>query len=199
MKKIITILFAGWLATSVFTTSAQTSANPQPTPEQQAVKLKEKWTKALTEAVQDFQNNNDQQSVQFVSGILTSLEQPGGMSPTALAADGQRMKDRVRELARHGALESAAGLNWAQWQVLNQPGPGAGGPPNPNHKTGGTPGPGGLVLYLPFDKPDDNGVVRDESGAGNDGHVFGAQWVPDGKFGGAYQFHVTNLTDRIVI
>jgi hypothetical protein len=72
-------------------------------------------------------------------------------------------------------------------------------PVNPNHKTGGKPGPGGLVLYLPFDSPDENGVVRDASGAGNDGRVYGAKWVAEGKFGGAYQFSITNLTDRIVI
>jgi hypothetical protein len=55
------------------------------------------------------------------------------------------------------------------------------------------------VLYLPFDKPDGNGVIHDESGAGNDGRVFGAKWVSDGKYGGAYRFHITNITDRIVI
>jgi hypothetical protein len=77
--------------------------------------------------------------------------------------------------------------------------PNFGKPPHPNHKTGGQPGPGGLVLYLPFDKPDEAGVVHDESGAGNDGLVFGAQWVSEGKFGGAYHFSLTNFTDRIVI
>jgi hypothetical protein len=96
-------------------------------------------------------------------------------------------------------LESAASLNWAQWRIANQPGPGATGPARPNHKTGGTPNPNGLVLYLPFAATDDGGVVRDASGAGNDGRVFGATWVPDGKFGGAYHFSITNLTDRIVI
>ena len=42
--------------------------------------------------------------------------------------------------------------------------------------------PGGLVLYLPFDKADKDGLIHDESGAGNDGHVFGANWVSEGKF-----------------
>jgi DNA-directed RNA polymerase subunit RPC12/RpoP len=160
---------------------------------------KEKWSKALNDAVRDFQNNNDQESANFASGILASLDQPGGMSPAALAAAGQRMNDRVRELVHRGALESGASLNWAAWSVLFQSGYAPNGPPNPNHRTGGAPGPGGLVLYLPFDKPDKDGVIHDESGAGNDGHVFGAQWVPDGKFGGAYHFSLTNLTDRIVI
>jgi hypothetical protein len=177
--------------------------------DQKTSNLKEKWSKALNDAIRDFQSNNDQESANFVSGILASLDQPAGMSPAALAADGQRMNDRVRELVRRGALESGASLNWAAWSVLFQPGYAPNGPPNPNRKTGGQPGPGGLVLYLPLNKPgdDDNGripkefgaMVRDESGAGNDGLVVGAQWVPDGKFGGAYQFHITNLTDWIVI
>ncbi|HEY5233490.1 MAG TPA: LamG-like jellyroll fold domain-containing protein [Verrucomicrobiae bacterium] len=186
------------MATAIFLSSGQmflaVGQNAAP-----AEQIKAKWTKALTEAVQEFQNNNDQESADFVSGILASLDRPGGMAPGALAANGQHMKDRVRQLVRHGALESAAILNWEQWRVLNAPGPGLSGPANPNHKIGGTPGSGGLVLYLPFDKPDDNGAVHDESGAGNDGHVFGAQWVSNGKYGGAYQFHITNLTDRIVI
>jgi hypothetical protein len=168
-------------------------------PEQQAAKVKERWSKALTDARQDFLNRSDHESADFCENILASLDQPGGMSPSALAADAERIKSQVRDLVRRDALESAASLNWTLWLVLNQPGSGATGPANPNHKTGGTPGPGGLVLYLPFDKSDENGLIHDESSAGNDGHVFGAQWVSDGKFGGAYQFHITNVTDRIVI
>jgi hypothetical protein len=42
-------------------------------------------------------------------------------------------------------------------------------------------------------------VIHDESGAGNDGRVCGAQWVSEGKFGGAYHFSLTNFTDGIVI
>ncbi|HEX7618133.1 MAG TPA: LamG domain-containing protein, partial [Verrucomicrobiae bacterium] len=169
------------------------------TPEQQAAKVKERWSKAFNDARQDFLNSNDRETADFCGNILVSLDQPGGSSPTALATQVERIKNQVRDLARRDALESAASLNWALWLVLNQPGSGSAGPANPNHKTGGTPGPGGLVLYLPFDKLDENGLIRDESGAGNDGHVFGAQWVSDGKFGGAYQFHITNITDRIVI
>ena len=55
------------------------------------------------------------------------------------------------------------------------------------------------MLYLPFDAPDENGVIHDASGAGNDGHVHGANWIADGKFGGAYHFSITNLDDQIVI
>jgi hypothetical protein len=173
---------------------------PTPTPEQQAAKLKEKWVKPLEDARRDFQNSNDHETAAFVAGILDSLERPNGMSPAALAGNIERIKKQVRELVRNGALESAASLNWAQWQLLNRPGPpSASGPAHPHVKTGGTPGPGGLVLYLSFDKPDENGVIHDESGAGNDGRVFGAKWIADGKFGGAYRFFITNLTDRIVI
>ncbi len=158
----------------------------------------EKWINPLNVAVCELQNNNDADSANFVSSILASVEKPGGTSPEALAADRDRMNNKVRELVQQGSLESAATLQAASYDLPSPPGPA--GPPNPNHKTGGKPGPGGLVLYLPFDKPADaDGTVHDESGAGNDGKVFGAQWVPDGKFGGAYQFHITNLTDRIVI
>jgi hypothetical protein len=171
-------------------------ANPQ----QQAAQLREKWSKALGDALHDLRTNDDQESASFVSGMLMSLNQPGGMSPAALDANGQLLENRVRELVRHGALESGAILNSAQGLVLNhsRPNP-SNGPAHPHLKTGGLPGPGGLVLYLPFDKPDKDGFIHDESGAGNDGHVFGAKWVADGKIGGAYHFSITNLTDRIVI
>ena len=202
MKQILVCILAGSLAAGI--SSAQINpatgvpARVAPTPEQQAAALKQNWTKALTEAVREFQNNNDRESAEFAGRILTSLSQSGGLSPTALAADRRRLNDRVRELVRSGALESAALLQEMLYH-LPDPHVNLAGPANPNHKTGGAPGPGGLVLYLPLDKPDDNGAIHDESGAGNDGHVFGAQWVPEGKFGGAYQFHITNLTDRIVI
>jgi hypothetical protein len=174
-------------------------AAPATTPaEQAAAKLKAKWTKALEDARRDFQNSNDRESAEFVGSIQAALEQPGGMAPALLASYGERMKKQVRELVRNGVLESAASLNWAQWLVLNQPNP-ASGPLHPHLKTGSKAGPGGLVLYLPFDKPGEDGVIHDESGAGNDGHVFGAKWVAEGKFGGAYQFSITNITDRIVI
>ena len=172
--------------------------NPIPTPEQQAAKVKEKWSKVLNDARRNFQNSNDRESAEFTSKLLAALDQPGGMAPASLASYGERMKKQVRELVRRGALESAASLNLAQWLVLNHPNP-ASGPLHPHLKTGGTPGPGGLVLYLPFDKPDEDGVIHDESGAGNDGQVFDAKWVAEGKFGGAYQFSISNITDRIVI
>jgi hypothetical protein len=206
MKQTNTILASLFLAAVIFAASGQmfhacgqNAAPAQPTsPEQQAAKVKEKWSKALNDARLDFQNSNDRESVDFVTKMLDSFERPEGMSPAALAADAGRIKARVRELVRRGALESAARLNWAQCAVLFPPGVDT-EPVNPNHKTGGTPAPGGLVLYLPFDTPDENGVVHDASGAGNDGHVYGAKWVAEGKFGGAYYFSITNLTDRIVI
>jgi hypothetical protein len=201
MKLKLSCLLALGLLVSSTVTNAQTGtpSKPPETPEQQAARLKEKTTKVLADTLHELQGNNDQESASFVSGLVGELDQPGGATSDAIAALGQRLKAQVRELVRKNALESAATLNWAQWQILRQPGPGPSGPAHPSHKSGGTPGPGGLVLYLPFDKPDENGVVRDESGAGNDGQVSGAQWVPGGKFGGAYQFHITNLTDRIVV
>jgi hypothetical protein len=105
----------------------------------------------------------------------------------------------VHQLIQRGALESASSLNWAQLQMVQDVTPKARGPAIPKVKTSGPPGPDGLVLYFSFDKPADDGVVHDESGAGNDGHVFGAEWIPEGRFGSAYQFHLTNLTDRIVV
>jgi len=163
-----------------------------------ADQIKAKWTKAFEEARRDFQNSNDRESANFCGKILESLDQPGGMVPAALAAQVERIKKQVRDLVRRGALESAARLNWAQCSVLFPIRDDA-EPAHPNHKTGGTPGPGGLVLYLPFDAPDENGVIHDASGAGNDGSVYGAKWIAEGKFGGAYQFRITNVTDRIVI
>ena len=184
----------------IFHASGQTTTPDQAlTPEQQAAKVKAHWTKPLNDALREFQNSNDRESADFVSGLLDTFERPNGMSPAALESDLERIKSRVRELVQHGALESAASLNWAQWRIANRPGPGLSGPAHPNHKTGGTPNPNGLVLYLPFDKPDEGGVIHDESGVGNDGRVEGATWVPNGKFGGAYHFAITNLTDRIVI
>ena len=196
---LATLSCASCFLLSPLSVRGQGTPPPPLTPEQQAAKLKDKVSKALNEAITSFQNNNDQESATFASGILASLDQSGGLTTLSLTADGQKMKDRVRTLVRHGALESAAILNWAQWQILNQGGPGMSGPVAPTHKTGGTPGSGGLVLYLPFDKPDNNGLIHDQSGAGNDGVVYGAQWVADGKFGGAYQFRITNVTDRIII
>jgi len=169
------------------------------TPEQQAAKQKEKWSKTLNDARRSFQNSNDRESADFLGKILDSLDQPGGMSPAAVAADHERINARVRELVRNGALESAATFQDLSYRVFGTSGNKATGPAHPNHKTGGMTGPGGLVLYLPFDKPGDNDIVHDESGAGNDGRVFGAEWVSEGKFGGAYRFRITNLTDRIVI
>jgi hypothetical protein len=173
-------------------------ASGQPVLSEEQIKLKEKWRKALTDAQREFQSTNDRESAEFVARMLAALDRPDGLEPAALAAQGERMKKMTRDLVRRGALESAAALNWAQNSVLHVPGPGVDGPSHPP-RPGGPPGPGGLVLYLSFDAPPDNGLVRDESSAGNHGRVEGAQWVPEGRFGGACQFRITNLTDRIVI
>ena len=199
MKTPFTRLTAGWLLAGLLSVlSAEAPASRAATPEQDTAKLGEQWHKALTDAERDFQSTNDRDSAEFVRKMLVSLDQPGGMAPAALAAHGEQLKARTRELVRQGALESAAALNWAQWQVLHLSNKTADGPIH-RKRLGGSPGPDGLVLYLPFDAPPANGVVCDESGAGNLGRVEGAQWVPEGRFGGAYRFHITNVTDRIVI
>jgi hypothetical protein len=173
--------------------------NQNLTPEQQAARLKERWSKVLNSGMQIFQNGNDRESYDFTAKILDEINQPGGLSPAAQADYKKRICDHERELVQGGALESAAIFQGMLYRVFPLHGNNATGPAQPNLKTGGQRGPGGLVLYMSFDKPDDNGIIHDESGAGNDGRVFGAQWVPEGKFGGAYSFHITNLTDRIVI
>ena len=118
-------LSAMFLATTgqMFQASGQNATpNQALTPEQQAAKIKEHWSKPLNDARADFQNSNDRESADFVTGILDSFESSAGMSPTALGNDLERIKRQVRELVRHGALESAASLNWALWLIANRPG-----------------------------------------------------------------------------
>lgn len=175
-------------------------AAQSPSADSSADRLKSKWTKPLQTAKNELDAANDPESAAVVAGILASLDQPGGLEPSALAADAARMKSLLRDLVRRGRLESAASLNNAVNFALKPPGAGIDGPVSNKPKSGGSPGPGGLVLYFPFNNaPASEGVVRDESGAGNDGRVSGATWVPDGKFGGAYRFSVANLDDKIVI
>jgi serine/threonine protein kinase len=57
----------------------------------------------------------------------------------------------------------------------------------------------GLVLQFSFDKPADKGMVKDESGKGNDGAVRGATWTAEGPNRGAYNFKLANKTDEIVV
>lgn len=196
----IAVLAVFILLAPLFHAVGQSAApNPSLTPEQQSAALKEKWSKVLNGGRQAFLNSNDRESYDFAGKILDSLDQSDGLSPAAQAAYREHICEHVRELVREGALESAATFQEMLYHLFPLRGNNATGPAYPNLKTGGQPNPNGLVLYLPFDKPDDDGIVRDESGAGNDGRVFGAQWVSGGKFGGAYCFHITNLTDRIVI
>jgi hypothetical protein len=166
--------------------------------QEDASKVQAKWRKALENARSEFQKTNDRESAEFVGGILAATGKPDGMSASALAGYAKRMKVQARELVRRGALESGAILSWAQFEVLHTPGIGPDGPIRPD-RTRGVPGPDGLVLYMSFDAPPKDGVVLDESGVGNHGRVEGAQWVPEGRFGGAYQFRITNLTERIIV
>ncbi len=46
----------------------------------------------------------------------------------------------------------------------------------------------GLVLQLDFGKAPSGNIAHDQSGHGNDGHVEGATWVPNGRQGGALRF-----------
>jgi hypothetical protein len=160
---------------------------------------RERWTKTLNGVLHEFESSNDQESAGVVRSLLGSLNQPDGMSPAALKKNLEVIRARVQQLVQRGAMDSAASLNWTQVQLFDEGQPGTSGPIHPSNKASSAPNPNGLILYLSFDKPDDNGVVHDESGAGNDGRVFGTKWVADGKFGGAYRFCVTNLSDRIVI
>jgi formylglycine-generating enzyme required for sulfatase activity/tRNA A-37 threonylcarbamoyl transferase component Bud32 len=57
----------------------------------------------------------------------------------------------------------------------------------------------GLVLHFSFRSAAVNGVVKDESGNGNDGRVVGAKWVAEGQGHGAYLFRAANRTDAIVV
>jgi len=50
----------------------------------------------------------------------------------------------------------------------------------------------GLVLYFSFNKAPEDGLVRDESGAGNDGRVVNVLWTAQGRRGGAFQFSRSN-------
>jgi hypothetical protein len=57
---------------------------------------------------------------------------------------------------------------------------------------GGLPVRDGLVLYFSFDQSPSGGIVRDESGTGNDGQVVGAKWTAEGRRGGGLVFSGTN-------
>lgn len=57
----------------------------------------------------------------------------------------------------------------------------------------------GLVLHFSFNDPAVNGVVKDESGSGNDGRVIGAKWIKIADHQGAYLFNAASRTDAIVV
>lgn len=56
--------------------------------------------------------------------------------------------------------------------------------------------PQGLVLHYGFDRADEKGVVKDQSGLGHDGRSTGARWVSSGKQGGGCVLSPTGGTVR---
>ena len=179
-------------STAQATTPAAPAASEQPV---------EKWRKALASAEQSFNSINDRESLALVHEIASSLNQAGGASPQSLAGYAKKLQDAMHDLIRRGAAQSASWLSWVLDQTLSRwDDPGADGPAaNASRRSPGRLGADGLVLHLPFDEPATNGTVRDVSGVGNHGRVIGAQWVAEGRLGGAYRFCMTNLTDCIVV
>lgn len=167
-----------------------TGGNSQPS--------KEKWIKSLTNVRKKLQTNNGSETCKLLDEILASLNRSEALSKSDVAGYVDRIRAQIDDLIRNGDLETAFTLTRALNSAAANNGSNSDGPSHPP-RAGGKPGPGGLVLYFPFDQQAANGVVKDESGTGNDGRVEGAQWVPDGRIGGAYRFKITNLTDRIVI
>ena len=160
---------------------------------------KKKWITQLQNARKDLQEAGDGVTAEFIGKILESLKQSGEMSQATQLANTELIKEKMLALIRVRSLKSAAILNFRMWAILNQPGIGADGPTRPDSGKKGLAGPDGLVLYMPFDEPDKGGIVRDKSGAGNDGHVSGATWIAEGHKGGAYLFDITRFTDKIVV
>jgi len=161
---------------------------------------KEKWIKSLTNVRKKLMNADAKESCKLIDEVIASLYRSERLSDSDAVGYGKRLRSHSDDLIRRGDFETAftliralllMGMDSEKW-------PGSDGPIHPP-RSGGKPGPGGMVLYFPFDQQAANGVVKDESGTGNDGRVEGAQWVPEGRIGGAYRFKITNLTDRIVI
>ncbi len=59
--------------------------------------------------------------------------------------------------------------------------------------------PKGLVLYMPFNEPPEGATVKDYSGHENHGVLQGAEWVQEGRIGGAYRFKLKDENNRIVV
>jgi len=158
---------------------------------------KEKWIKSLTNVRKKLQKNNASESCKLIDEVLASLYRSEKLSESDAAGYVDRIRSHIDDLIRRGDVETAFSLTFSLMSAagdnLNSDGP--------SHpaRVGGTPGSGGMVLYFPFDQPALNRVVKDESGTGNDGRLEGAQWVPDGRIGGAYRFKITNLTDRVIV
>ncbi len=166
-----------------------------------AARGKVRLTKALEEAKRDFIASNDRESAEWVSRLLATADQSTVSFANTLADVRYRLMSQMHLLVQRGALESAVilmNVRYSLNKIVKNDAPDAPIKPNSVRK-GGSPGADGLVLYLPFDVSPLDGTTQDKSGAGNHGRVEGAQWIPDGRFGGAYQFRITNLTDRIVV
>jgi len=176
---------AGESSSPAFAQTQETRRNSQPP--------KEKWIESLTNVRKKLLNADAKESCKLIDEVLASLYRSEKLSDSDAAGYVDLIRSHIDDLIRRGDMETAFTLTRAL--------PGDSTPDGPSHpaRPGGTPGPGGLVLYFPFDQQATNGVVKDESGTGNDGRVEGAQWVSDGRIGGAYRFKITNLTDRIVI
>lgn len=202
-KAIILIASLGFAFFPLITHGAGESGNPPSAdggkPGDKSPSPKKKWITQLQNARKDLQEAGDGATAEFIGKILESLKQSGEMSPATQLANTELIKEKMLALIRVRSLKSAAILNIRMWHILNQPGIGADGPVRPGSAKAGTPGPDGLVLYMPFDEPDKAGIVRDASGAGNDGHLTGAKWVAEGHKGGAYLFDITRFTDKIVV
>jgi|GEM_PF-824544 len=202
-KAIILIASVGFAFFPLITHGAGESGNPPSAdgggPGDKSPSPKKKWTKQLQNAQRDLRDVGDSATAEFIGKFLQFLKQSGEMSPATQLANTELIKEKMLALIRARSLKSAAILNIRMWFILHQTGSGSDGPVRPASGKASSPGPDGLVLYMPFDEPEKGGIVRDKSGAGNDGHVTGATWVAEGHKGGAYLFDLTRFTDKIVI
>ncbi|HUB25105.1 MAG TPA: LamG-like jellyroll fold domain-containing protein [Tepidisphaeraceae bacterium] len=57
----------------------------------------------------------------------------------------------------------------------------------------------GLALFFSGSSPPIDGVVKDESGNGNDGHIQGARWIRDADGRGAFSFSAARGSDVILV
>lgn len=196
-------LFQSAIALALFSVALSAAGEPGANSGPTSQQVTKKWTNVLQGAQRDLESARDAATAKFVGGILASIiSQSSEIPPATRSANLELLRGKTRDLIRSKSLKSAGILYVATWKLGNKQGPGSDGPVSKNSGTTdhvGKPGPDGLMLYFPFDHADSGGITRDESGTGNDGKVFGATWVPEGRKGGAYRFDITHLTDRIVV